>query len=236
MPRSRMYTRRHYQAIAQVLIGEREKNGASPVLNRITAAFAELFVQDCQDSGAQLPYRFDPVLFRQAALGTVPVTTRPRRRQSRDVSQSEEAATLRLALRQRRDFTLGQLGGRAVMPHNQTRSYSSWARGSMGRLMAGSSAGGTVLAMPMGGGSPLPTLGLLDPAPAMAMALGEAAYIVRSLGTPIAWFLGPEVPGQDGAGEWIQTIVTVDDDWSGAARSDQVKTGQARVQAALAAS
>jgi hypothetical protein len=37
----------------------------------------------------------------------------------------------------------------------------------------------------------------------MAMALPEASYVVRSYGTPIAWWLGPEVYG-GGDGKWIE--------------------------------
>lgn len=77
---SRVWTQRHFRAAAAILAAERTANGPSPALNRITAAFTALFAQDSKDSGARPPYIFDPVLFRQAALGQVPVTARPQRR------------------------------------------------------------------------------------------------------------------------------------------------------------
>lgn len=76
----RAYTTRHFQDIAALLAAERTANGPSPALNRITDAFTALFTEDSRRAGSQPPYIFDPVLFREAALGTKPVTARPARR------------------------------------------------------------------------------------------------------------------------------------------------------------
>lgn len=82
MPASRVYTQRHFKAAATILAAERAANGPSPVLNRLVAAFTAEFTQDSQaDAGAGSKRVFDPVLFRQAALGQVPVSTRPQRGQ-----------------------------------------------------------------------------------------------------------------------------------------------------------
>jgi hypothetical protein len=76
MPASRRYTTRHFQDIAGLLVAERETNGPSPALNRIVTAFTMLFAEDSKSAGTT---SFDPVLFRQAALGQVAVTARSQR-------------------------------------------------------------------------------------------------------------------------------------------------------------
>jgi hypothetical protein len=116
------------------------------------------------------------------------------------------------ALRERRPFTERSLVGGPVTPYNQTADYRRGARGSAIRLFAGAlNERGT--AGVIGSGDLLPGLGLLDPTPAMAMALGEASYIVRSYGTPIAWFLGPEVYGTGPAGKWIEVAEVCNSDY-----------------------
>jgi len=101
----------------------------------------------------------------------------------------------------------GRLTGEPVTPWQQTGAYQQWAEGSIARAFVGALAERGTAGMIGGrGASPLPDLGELDPAPAMAMALGEADYIVRSYGTVIAWHLGPEVYGVPGSGEWVQVI------------------------------
>ena len=82
--KSRVYTQRHYRAAAAILAAERAAHGASPALNRITEAFIRDFVQDCKDAGSREPYLFDPVLFRRAALGEVPVTEKRARQQKQE--------------------------------------------------------------------------------------------------------------------------------------------------------
>jgi hypothetical protein len=69
------YTQRHFQDLAALLAAEREQNGPSPALNRITAAITELFANDSP------AFRRD--LFGRAARGKVPATARPRRRSDR---------------------------------------------------------------------------------------------------------------------------------------------------------
>jgi hypothetical protein len=63
------YTQQHFQDLAALLAAEREQNGPSPALNRITAAITALFAENSA--------RFNRELFGKAARGTVPVTTRP---------------------------------------------------------------------------------------------------------------------------------------------------------------
>jgi hypothetical protein len=123
---------------------------------------------------------------------------------------------LAAALRGREPFRFGKLSGEPVTPWNKGRAYARWARGSAARVINGAFheigwSGGVIGAR---SGSPLPDLGLLDPAPAMAMALGEATYIIRSSGTVIAWWLGPEVYGAGPrvaetrwTGEWVEVAV-----------------------------
>lgn len=107
------------------------------------------------------------------------------------------------ALRERRPFQAGNLSGKPVTPYNQTAAYRRGARGSAARIFAGAlSEHGT--AGVTGSGSLLPGLGWLDPAPAMFHALSEASYVVWSYGTPVAWWLGPEVAGTPPGGEWIE--------------------------------
>lgn len=115
------------------------------------------------------------------------------------IDKSELAA----ALRERKPFRDRNLTGKPVTPYNQTPEYQRAARYSGVRIFAGAlSEHGTAGAV--GGGSLLPPTGYLDPAPAMAMALGEASYVVYSYDTPIAWWLGPEVSGSGPGGEWIE--------------------------------
>jgi hypothetical protein len=205
---SSRYTTRHFQDIAGLLAAERTANGPSPALNRITTAFTALLTEDSKDTGA----RFDPVLFRRAALGQVPVTARPQRHGTGTANHTPpgeagswaEADSWAEALRLRQPFRDGHLTGECVTPHRQTAEYARWARGSVARVCAGAlNEHGTAGVITGGGSSPLPELGKLDPAPAMAMALGEASYIVRSHGTVIAWWLGPEIWGTPAGGEWI---------------------------------
>jgi hypothetical protein len=121
-------------------------------------------------------------------------------------------AALAATLRARQPFRHGPLTGEPVTPWNQSAEYQKWTHGSVARVFAGAlNEHGTAGALnehgtagAITGGSGLPDLGVLDPAPAMAMALGEASYIVRSYGTPIAWWLGPEVYGCAPDGEWIE--------------------------------
>jgi hypothetical protein len=63
------YTQQHFQDLAALLAAEREQNGPSPALNRITAAITQLFAENSAS--------FNRELFGKAARGTVPVTTRP---------------------------------------------------------------------------------------------------------------------------------------------------------------
>jgi len=63
------YTQQHFQDLAALLAAEREQNGPSPALNRITAAITQLFAENSTS--------FNRELFGKAARGTVPVTTRP---------------------------------------------------------------------------------------------------------------------------------------------------------------
>lgn len=115
------------------------------------------------------------------------------------IDKSELAA----ALRERKPFKHGPFHGGPVTPYNQTAAYQRGARGSVARIFAGAlSEHGT--AGVVGGGSLLPGLGELDPAPAMFHALGEASYVVKSYDTPIAWFLGPEVSGVPAGGTWVE--------------------------------
>lgn len=108
-------------------------------------------------------------------------------------------------LSQRKTFTAGQLTGQRVQPWNKSEQYRRWAKGSVVRTFAGAlNEHGTAGVIEGGGSSPLPPLGELDPAPAMAMALGEASYIIRSHGTVIAWWLSPEVYGVGPDGEWVE--------------------------------
>lgn len=124
------------------------------------------------------------------------------------------AAQIAPSLRAFLPFRWSALSGTPVTPWNQGPSYRAWARGSVGRMLSGQSAGGTVLAMPMdGGASPLPDLGELDIAPAMGLALGEAVYVIRSYNTPIAWFLPDGVAGTPDGGEWIQILDMVNEDY-----------------------
>jgi len=60
------------------------------------------------------------------------------------------------------------------------------------------------------GAGGLPGIGELDIAPATALALFEADYIVRSYDTPIAWHLGPEVYGGP---KWIQVAEECNEDY-----------------------
>lgn len=229
---SRRYTQRHFQDITRLLAGEREQHGASPALDRMVTAFTDLFTADSKGAGSKLPYTFDPVLFRRAAMGRVPVTSRPQRNRGKT-----SPGTWAQALRSRETFTDGYLTGKPVDPHNRSKQYAQWASGSSARLMAGTSAGGTILAMPMGGGSPLPPLGKLDPGPAMAMALAEARYVVYSHGTVIAWWLGPEVAGSAHGreeGEWIEVSQVCNDEYG--RFSPDIDEDQDRVHAALSAS
>lgn len=73
------YNTRQYQQFAAVLATEREQNGASPALNRITAAITKLFADDNA--------RFSRELFGKAARGHVPATTRLRPRSRSDRSE-----------------------------------------------------------------------------------------------------------------------------------------------------
>jgi hypothetical protein len=239
MPASRKYTARHFQDIAGLLATERTANGPSPALNRITAAFTALLTEDSMSAGSRPPYIFDPVLFRQAALGQVPVSTRPRRRKAGAANHTSpgdfaEGGTWAEALRQRQPFRDSYLTGECVTPHNQTTGYQNWAKGSVARVFAGAlDEHGTAGVITGGGSSPLPELGRLDPAPAMAMALGEAAYIVRSHGTVIAWWLSPEVYGVPDGGEWVivSEVCREDYGWFDPA----IGQDQDRLKAALAA-
>jgi len=63
------YTQQHFQDLAALLAAEREQNGPSPALNRITAAITQMLAENSA--------RFNRELFGKAARGTVPVTTRP---------------------------------------------------------------------------------------------------------------------------------------------------------------
>jgi len=72
---SHRYTTQHFQDFAVLLAAEREQNGPSPALNRITAAITRLLAENSAS--------FNRELFGKAARGNVPVTTRPRRKEAR---------------------------------------------------------------------------------------------------------------------------------------------------------
>jgi hypothetical protein len=99
------YNSKHYQDVARLLAAEREQNGPSPALNRLTAAFARLFAED---SG-----RFNRELFGKAARGTVPVTTRPATlRQQHETEHPALAATASTAAWFRESKAAGCTGTR----------------------------------------------------------------------------------------------------------------------------
>jgi len=148
---------------------------------------------------------------------------------------------LAAALRGREPFRFGNLTGEPVVPWNQRGEYARWAKGSAARVLNGAFhdigwSGGVIGAT---GSSPLPALGLLDLAPAMAMALGEASYIIRSSGTVIAWWLGPEVHGagpqvteRRWTGEWVQVAERCNREYG--RFSAAISRHQRRVRQALA--
>jgi hypothetical protein len=115
------------------------------------------------------------------------------------------------ALRERKPFRAGSLSGEPCKPWRSTPEGERWARGSVARVFAGAlnergTAGVT------GSGS-LPDTGDLDTAPAMALALFEADYVIRSYETPVAWHLGPEVYGIQEGGEWIEVAEKCNKDY-----------------------
>ena len=83
MPPSRRYRQPHFRDAAAILAAERAGYGATPALNRITAAFTALFLADSRSAGSRPPYVFDPVLFREVALGKQAVNARPPQRRTR---------------------------------------------------------------------------------------------------------------------------------------------------------
>lgn len=118
------------------------------------------------------------------------------------------------ALQEHRPFASGKnLRGKPVTPYSKTTDYARAARGSAVRIFAGAlsehGTAGVIGTTPL-----LPPLGELDPAPAMAMALPEASYIVWSYETPIAWFLGPEVYGSPATGQWIEVAEVCNREYS----------------------
>lgn len=115
------------------------------------------------------------------------------------------------ALRERRPFREGSLSGEPCEPWRDTRDGKRWARGSLVRVIAGAmNEYGTAGAI---GSGDLPDTGMLDVAPAMALALFEARYVVRSYGTPIAWWLGPEVYDTPPEGKWIEVAESCNEDY-----------------------
>jgi hypothetical protein len=70
---SNRYTAQHFQDFAALLAAEREQNGPSPTLNRITAAITRLFAENSAN--------FNRELFGRAARGQVSPATKPRPRQ-----------------------------------------------------------------------------------------------------------------------------------------------------------
>jgi hypothetical protein len=179
-----MFQQRHYEALAGLM---REAERDSITLDALRDRMVAMFAADNE--------RFKEALFRTAA----------------GVKLSAENAA---KLLRREFFVQGELRGEPVTPWRQLPEYERWAKGSVARLFSGQAdAGHYVHVNTMdGGASPLPPLGLLDPAPAMAMALGESSYIVRSHGTVIAWYLGPEVYGA-GEGEWVEAVERMNDEY-----------------------
>jgi hypothetical protein len=95
------------------------------------------------------------------------------------------------------------LTGHRCRAWNKTAAGKRGMRGSAARVLAGAlNERGT--AGVIGAGSRFPALGMLDPAPAMGLALPEARYIIRHYDTPLAWWLGPEVYTCAPAGKWIE--------------------------------
>jgi hypothetical protein len=115
------------------------------------------------------------------------------------------------ALRERRPFREGNLTGEPCEPWRDTQDGKRWVHGSVVRIFAGAlREAGTAGAV---GTGELPYIGDLDVAPAMALALFEARYVVRSYDTPIAWWLGPEVYGSGPEGKWIEVAEKCNDDY-----------------------
>ena len=149
------------------------------------------------------------------------------------------------AITARRHFEYGGLAGGPVAPHIESGAYARWSRTSIARVFAGAMTehGATAGVVVPASSSPLPDLGRLDPAPAMFHALGEADYVIRSFGTPVAWHLDGNVAGvcygmarpltehQWRTGDWIEVY----DFGAGYGRFTRTTTRHQRiVQAALA--